>query len=57
MSFSSSAGESGILERAVPLKEPEPTDPVRDPATPDPVKGHVLFEKCRCRLDHEANLK
>jgi hypothetical protein len=21
-----------------------------DPPTPDPVKGHVLFEKCRCRL-------
>ena len=49
MSFPSLAGENGILE-SQSAEEPESTYPMWDPATPDPVKGHVLFEKCRCRL-------
>jgi hypothetical protein len=48
MSFSSSAGENGILEKA-PLKNRSRRIP-RDPATPDPVKDMLFFEKCRCRL-------
>jgi hypothetical protein len=52
MSFSSSAGENGILETPL-FEEPEPTYSGVTP-TPDPVKGHALCSEMPLPADHEA---
>jgi len=53
MSFSSSAGENGILEKSA-VEEPEPTHP-EGSSDPGSGQGHALLRKMPLPADHEAN--
>jgi len=55
MSFSPSPDRTAFLEEPR-LEESEPRYPVKDLPTPNPVKGHVLFKKCRRPADREKTL-